>query len=54
MASDNFWSSNPWDAQARSFVAQMITESGVAAVTEKDVVVASAMEAAGFLYAVYK
>ena len=45
---------HPWDAQARSFAAQLITDSGLANVTQRDIVVASAMEARGFLGAIYK
>lgn len=51
--SQNFWSGHPWDAQARKYIAQLITSSGLANVTAKDVLVASTMEARGFLSAVY-
>jgi hypothetical protein len=39
---------------ARGFLAELITDSGLANVTARDVTVASAMEARGFLNAVYK
>lgn len=42
------------DAQARRFVAELISSSGLANVTAKDVLVASAMEARGFLEAIEK
>ena len=44
----------PNDAQAREFVANLVTRSGLANVTSRDVLAASAMEARGFLSAVYR
>lgn len=54
IGSTKFWSGHPWEAQARHFVADAITTSGLANVTFRDVVAVSAMEANGLLYALDK
>lgn len=54
ISGDNFRAGYPNDAQAREFVADLITHSGLANATSRDVLAASAMEARGFLSAVYR
>lgn len=49
VASPNIWSGHPWDAQARGFVAQLISASGAANVSKSDVIAVAGMEASGLL-----
>lgn len=52
VSSENFWAGHVGDALARSFVARLVTNDGLANVTAGEVLAASAMEGRGFLAAV--